>query len=359
VRTAVAEARTALADIKALTIAGRYQQAFRDIPAVTAVSRRTGYNPVIAEALLRLGELETLLGEVTKAERHYEEAIWLAERSRDDEVTVEAADQLVSIVGYSQGRYREAERWAELANAVLQRLGPGHDILNAWRANNLAMVYHREGRLEDALAMFKEAVATKTRALGENHFDVALSMDNLAIELFEMGRLDEAIARNRRALEIYRKTLGPDHPSMAVSLGNGAEFMSARGRYAEAQTMADSALASLERSLGPDHPDLAFPLTTIGLSWIGRGRPSLAISFLERALAIRESKKAQPELLAQTRFALARALWGNNQELNRAIALAEQAGSDYRRTPDTKRQAVEVDGWLEGHQARPQRLSMR
>jgi tetratricopeptide (TPR) repeat protein len=298
-----------------------------------------------------------MTGELKDAEKSYEEAIWRAEASRHDEVSVEAADQLIQIVGYRQGRYAEGERWAQLAAAILQRLGPGHELLAAWRADNLAMVYRRAGRLEEALTLSQTALSMKKRSLGESHYEVALSMTAVGALLHDLGRTNDAIEENQRALEILRRTLGPDHPRMAAALTNAAELMNATGRYAEAQVLAEQAVTISERELSPGHPALAAPLAALGWSWIERGKPNLAIAPLERALWIREAKDPNPSLLGQTRFGLARALRESHHAPDRALSIAAQARNDYQRSPDTKKQSVGVEQWIEARRA--QRLSMR
>ncbi len=73
------------------------------------------------------------------AERALVESYLAADASRHDEVRAEVATNLVWVVGYQEGRYAEAQRWARYAEAILQRLG-GHDLLQAWLLNNLGAV---------------------------------------------------------------------------------------------------------------------------------------------------------------------------------------------------------------------------
>ena len=347
VRRAVSDVRTQLADAKALANAGRYKSALQKIPDIVAAARATKYQPVIAEALLQLAELKGENGDAAEAEKIFEEAVWIAEASRHDEVTAEAADQLIWSVGYFQGRHSEGERWASHANAILQRLGPGHEILAAWRANNLAAVYAMERRLKEALALEEQAVVLKQKVLGPDHPDVAISLDNVAMTLFMMDRIPEAIENNQRALTIIRKTLGPDHPRFADGLAIGAELMIEKGNYDEARRMAEQALAIGERELKPDHPLLADALTVIGRVDLARELPAQALPLLERALKIRELNASESGELGETRFALARALVETGRAVDRALALAQQAREDYRKGVDAQRKAVEISNWIE------------
>jgi tetratricopeptide (TPR) repeat protein len=332
-----------------LTSAGRYKQAIQKSQAVVDRSRQTRYDPVLAEVLADVGDLRSLAGDPARAEEAYDEAVWLAEATHHDEVAVHAGAQLIFVVGYTQRRYAEAERWGRLARSVLRRLGPGHDLVAAWRANNLAAVYMGQGNLEKALATSLEALALKRRALGDSHFDVAVSIGNVAIIHFELGRVDEAIEENARALSMMRKTLGPDHPSLAGYLTSGAEFLNARGRWSEAGVMAQQALAIWQRELDSAHPFLAAPLTALGWSWLRLGNLAGAIPALERALAIRESRDPDPSGLGDTRFALGSALVETGSDGFRALSLVEQSRDDYRKISRTSARVVEIESWIAAH----------
>jgi len=357
VRKAVADVREELANVKALTSAGRYKQAIQKSQALVNRARQTKYDPVLAEVLAEAGDLQYHGGDPARAEEAYDEAVWLAEATHHDEVAMDAGAQLIFVVGYLQRRFSEAERWGRLAGSVLRRLGPGHDLVAAWRANNLASVYMSEGALDKALATSLEGLALKRRALGENHFDVGLSIGNVAIIHFELGRVDEAIEENARALSILRRTLGPDHPILADNLASGAEFLNARGRWSEANVMAQQALAIWERELDAGHPFLAAPLTALGWSWLRLGDAARAIPALERALAIRQAKDSDPAGLGDTRFALGSALAEAGRTPERALSLVKQARDDYRKLPGTGVRIVEIESWITAHDPMPSRPS--
>jgi len=74
------------------------------------------------------------------------------------------------------------------------------------------------------------------------------------------------------------------------------------------------------------------------------GHTREAVALLERALAIRLAGNVQPEELAETRFALARAL--APAQARRARELALQALQDYARTVGSQRERLAVEAWL-------------
>ena len=70
------------------------------------------------------------------------------------------------------------------------------------------MVYR--GNLEEAERLSRQALEILTRALGEDHPDVAAARNNLAGVLERRGKLDEAETLFRKSAEGYVKFLGPD-----------------------------------------------------------------------------------------------------------------------------------------------------
>jgi hypothetical protein len=61
-----------------------------------------------------------------------ETAFFTAEASHDDLTAAKAATTLIYVVGVTMGGFRDSERWARLADAILDRLGPGHSRTRSW-----------------------------------------------------------------------------------------------------------------------------------------------------------------------------------------------------------------------------------
>jgi protein O-mannosyl-transferase len=90
---------------------------------------------------------------------------------------------------------------------------------DSWIAhNNLGFVLYRQGRLEEAVAHYHEALRIKP--------DHPLARPNLAVALTKLGRLDEAVAQYREALRLY-----PNDASSRVNLG---ALLEGQGRLDEA-----------------------------------------------------------------------------------------------------------------------------
>jgi tetratricopeptide (TPR) repeat protein len=341
--------RIRLAELKASFDAGRWKKALEDAPALVADTEAVGYKPLTAEARMLRGHMLAKAGDPGAAEKEMLTAFSLADASRHDELRAEAAEKLVFVVGFRLGRFEEADRWATTARSVLQRMG-GHDLLRAWLLNDLGCVLHLEGDDAGAVRNLRSALEVKERVLGRDHPDVGLSEANLGMALQGLGHNQEALSHLNWAVSLLEAALGAEHPGLGPSLNNRGEVLNALGRSREARQSFERAQSIWEKELGTENPNLGFALTGIGISYLIEGNPSSALAPLERALKIRSSKELERSRIAETRFALARALWDSNRDRGRARVLASDAKRDF--VAATKALgAADVDAWLRDHEA--------
>ena len=80
---------------------------------------------------------------------------------------------------------------------------------------------------------------------------------------------------------------------------------------------------------------------------VALGRPEEAIPILERALALRETTPDVHSEIAESRFALARALWIAKADRARSLRLAKRARDAYAAIGDgMEEELAEVKAWL-------------
>ena len=154
------------------------------------------------------------------------------------------------------------------------------------------------------VASFERAVAAAQRSLGEDQTAVADLTNNLALVLVEVGRLDEAEAHARRALAIRRR-VGVEHPGMAASLSAIGQVEAARGRTEAANAALDEALAIYRRTRGPVHPDVLATLRTAAAERVRQGDVATARAQLREAIDVARSLRRPEAELAELRGQLA------------------------------------------------------
>jgi tetratricopeptide (TPR) repeat protein len=354
-RAEVDRLRTELAGIRVLGSVGHLSEGLKLIGPLTEGARRTGYGPLVAEALCELGNLHIERRDAIAAAVAFEEAVWTAELSRHDLVTATATTQLVYAVGAAQLRFDAGDIWARYAETILRRMD-GQELLWGWFHNNRGAMRHRQGRLAEAVEDSRKALTAKEKAYGVDSAEVGLSMCNTSIYLEEQGDVTTAVETVPRALRIVESCLGPDHPRTALVLFNYAEILNRLERFEEGARMSARSLAILEGESDPDGVILSYPLTALGLAHLGCGNAERALPILERAAEIRDRDEKHPTLLGEVHFGLASALAETGGDLARARALALRARDEYLReeSPSVKTEALRrIDLWLSIHASSP------
>ena len=209
-------------------------------------------------------------------------------QASDWETYMEAATK-----AYREGRYAEAEKQLKAALKEAEAFRP-EDPRVATSLNNLAGLYHAQGKYTEAEPLLKRSLAMREKILGPVHPEVARSLNNLAGLHHARGNYIEAEPLYKRALAIQEKALGPEHPNVATSLNNLAELYRAQGNRAAAEPLFKRAMAIREKVLGPEHPNVATSLSSLAALYHAQGNYAEAEPLFKRALAIQE-KVLRPE----------------------------------------------------------------
>jgi len=187
----------------------------------------------------------------------------------------------------AQGLYNKAAPWLEQCLEITKkRLGEEHRDV-AISLNNLALLYYSQSRYSEAEPLHIEALALRRKLLGEEHQDIAASLNNLAGLYYSQVRYSEAETLYIQALALRRKLLGESHPHVAQSLDNLAALYCSQGRYSEAEPLHIQALALFRQLLAEEHPDVAVSLNNLAGLYKSQGRYSEAETLYIQALVLR------------------------------------------------------------------------
>jgi non-specific serine/threonine protein kinase/serine/threonine-protein kinase len=116
--------------------------------------------------------------------------------------------------------------------------------------------------------------------------DVSRICLRLATSLQEQGRLKQAEALARQALAAGESVLGPGHPDVIDAVGVLASILTYRGKNAEAIPFMEGAVAAHEKQFGSDHPVVAADLFTLANAQLALGRLEEAERSARRGLDI-------------------------------------------------------------------------
>jgi tRNA A-37 threonylcarbamoyl transferase component Bud32/tetratricopeptide (TPR) repeat protein len=356
-RARAQDIRARLATAKALNDTSRHDEAMRRVRGLVAEARALGYRSLLAEALEAEGELQDTYYFTPKAIEPVEEAVWTALAVKRDDLAARGASWLAAWYGYYLGKHDEGMRWVQLSGALLDRLGPGHDLIRAWLAQAKGNIATQDYDFEAALVSFREALALKEKVLTPDHPDTAITLAAIAETQHRLGHDDDALTMVQRAGETAVRAYGPTARPLSQYLGNEGEYLVALGRPKEAVTIFQKALALSSDATSRDSQFMSYPLTGLGQAWLALARPDEARPVLERALVLREPGMDHLAT-AETRFALARALGDGAKDRPRARSLAlaardvyvtESAKRNRYAMAEAKKQVDAIDAWLASH----------
>ncbi len=169
----------------------------------------------------------------------------------------------LGMVDRSLGQYDLAEPHLRLALDIRRKLhGEEHPDV-AMSLNNLASLLQDKGDYGAAEPLLREALAMRRKLLGDEHPHVANALNNLALLLWNAGDYAACEPLYREALALRRKLLGDQHPDVASSLSNLATLLEAKGDHAGAEPLYREALALRRKLLGDEHLDVANSLNNL------------------------------------------------------------------------------------------------
>nr|WP_298883109.1 tetratricopeptide repeat protein [uncultured Bradyrhizobium sp.] len=249
---------------------------------------------------IRLSDTLAALGGLARDKENYKEAAGYFERvlsglqaaSAPPVEIASAMDNLGDVYGL-QGRFDDGERLLKQGIELLDRsfgnnaeAAPNYDKT----LNDLGNLYLDAGRLSEAEATMRRALAITRARSGEAHPNVAATTGNLATVLEHEGRYAEAEKLYQQTLQAYERIYGPDHPTTAIGLNNLANVYSAQGRNEAAAGLQERVLAIYEKAFGPDSPDVGRALNNLANSYASLGRNEQALGLYRRSLGVMERK---------------------------------------------------------------------
>jgi tRNA A-37 threonylcarbamoyl transferase component Bud32 len=340
-RKRVDDLRGELANMVALRDSGQCARATPKADALISDVRAVGYQPLLAETLYESAQLGSSCGNIAETLQRLKDAHAAATVSRNDEVAAQASALIPSFAINRLGQPIVAREWLAVARPTVARLGR-ETLADAMLAQAEAMLAALEGAYGRTLAAADHSIDVTRRLLGADDPLTIQWEANKGDWQESAGRLDEALQTDLQVRAHFERVLGSEHPRVALVSNNEGEVLNLLGRYLEAEVAYERAV-KLDRQSGVETDVLAWALTGLGRARLGQKRPGSAVAPLEEALGIRVAKHAPPAQLAETRFALARALWSRDADKPRALALGESARGDLG--GDAKA-AAEIDAWL-------------
>jgi tetratricopeptide (TPR) repeat protein len=222
---------------------------------------------------------------------------------------------------HQAGSYLNARRLHAQAGPFLQQAlriaevvwGTQHSE-TASLLNDLADVFTRQGKLEQAESLLLRSLAQRKELRGAEHGEVAESLYYLGELYFDQGKYQQAEPFYLQALAIWENPSGAGRMNTAQRLAHTLNVLAFLyyqiGRFEQIESLYQRALHIQETQLGPDHPETAESLSGLA-AFLYRVQENYerAEQLLHRAVQIREQALgAEHPLLANSLGILAQLL---------------------------------------------------
>jgi tetratricopeptide (TPR) repeat protein len=247
------------------------------------------------------------------------------------------------------GEFAKGVAALESARALaVDRVGALHPTV-AVQDTNLAGMYTRLERHDEALASVQRALATYRAEHGDVHPDIGRALNVLGLVLTARGDDEGALVAYQESLDVKEKTSGED-PSLATSLNNVGSVLVRLERPKEAAEHYRRSASIFTDTQGPEHPNVGVALSGLAEALLDAGELQEASDTIERAEAVLAKGRVEPLMRARSRFVYARILFARDGDRARAIDLAEQSLRLYQSTEaPASTEIAAVEEWLARH----------
>ena len=220
--------------------AGELKQAEKIARTAVESARRSaaGHDenlPLLLETLRGLAALRLASADVTGAELVYQEAFGLARGNRF--VSAEQIALLKSELAGAldrQGKGEDAVPLYQDAVEIFESATVNQPLLAAKIRNNLALIFKEKGSLELAEEHYLVSLDAFEVACGTESLEVSSIYNNIGGLYQAAGHLQRAVEMHERALEMRSSLAGEGSLDAGQSLGNLAAAHHALGEYVEA-----------------------------------------------------------------------------------------------------------------------------
>jgi tetratricopeptide (TPR) repeat protein len=152
--------------------------------------------------------------------------------------------------------------------------------------NNLAALYHAQGKDALAEALYEETIDGQTTRLGANHPDTLKTKLNFAEMYFDQGKHDVAEKLYTDVLQGSKVSLGADHPDTLTAKNNLATLYWTTRTFDRSIPLFEELVEQNTKRYGAEHPETMHARINLGVNYRDGGRLDDGIRTLGEALKV-------------------------------------------------------------------------
>lgn len=135
-------------------------------------------------------------------------------------------------VYYESEQYEEAyAKHLKCYQIRVEKLGSEQNELVSDSLNELGLVLHLQGKIDEALQNLQKSLHIRQQLLGGFSTKVADSYNNIGNAYFDQGQLDKAYDSHVKCYDIYHQSLDSDDLRIALSLNNIGRVLEEQEKY--------------------------------------------------------------------------------------------------------------------------------
>ncbi|KAL6404711.1 hypothetical protein AUP68_11539 [Ilyonectria robusta] len=259
--------------------------------------------------------------------------LWIEEQGIAEKVQWDAIKHLKMV--FPDDEWENREVWQQFLPHALNMLRVSVEIeeeeftdLGFWVGRCLLV----DGRITEAVRMFKKVVTIRERTLADTHPDRLASQHTLASAYLANGQVAEAVQLLKEVVTIRKRILADEHTNRLASQHELARAYHANGQVEEAVQLLEEVVAIRKRTLADTHPDRLASQHTLASACLDNGQVEEAVQLLKEVVVIRKRTLADghPDRLT-SQHELARAYHANGQ-VEKAVQLLEEVVAIRKRT---------------------------
>ncbi len=276
-----------LARAVALQASGKFSEALRSAQKAKDAAK---WGSLIAEAGLRIAELQQNGGDSEHAIESAERAIQDADKSADDETRAKAGFILTSLK-IEAGKFDDADKHLSAALSALSRVSESHTT-RLQKLHLLVFYALSKGKFEEGLQYSSELLSVVEREIPSSPLAIARAKLRHSHMLGASGKLTESMAELNSAAALLEAEVGALHPLFTDVLSTRAQLRLHLSQFELAIDDAKRLLVLVPSQLGPEHPQLAFTHYILAASGASLNRPQAEVlPHFKRAQEITEKSR--------------------------------------------------------------------
>ena len=171
-----------------------------------------------------------------------------------------------------QKKLDEAEELAVHGLKIAREIfGPNHTDEAHFPMSILGLVYHEQGKLDEAEKLQVSIVETSKQSNMGCGVDSLVSMNNLALTYQKQGRWEDAERLQLQVIEASKSNLGPDHPNTLSKMENLLMMYWQQKKLSQSKSLVIHIMEAKMAKLGLEHPESLWAIFNVGMIYQNLG----------------------------------------------------------------------------------------